>query len=86
MADKLVYIPNNDSQNYSFCNLQLVVETLDTQFKETTNQNFIKVPKVVKQRYYNSIRTSVINSPMSPPSLRGRNVFRQNGKIKVFSI
>ena len=27
MADKLIYIPNNDAQNYPFCRLQLVVET-----------------------------------------------------------
>ena len=27
MADKLLYIPNDDKQNYPFCRLQLVVET-----------------------------------------------------------
>ena len=27
MADKLMYIPNNDTQNYFFSRLQLVVET-----------------------------------------------------------
>ena len=27
MADKLMYKPNDDTQNYLFCRLQLVVET-----------------------------------------------------------
>ena len=29
MADKLVYIPNDDTQNFPFCRLKLVVETLE---------------------------------------------------------
>ena len=37
------------------------------------NQNLIKLPKVVgptnKKRCYKTLGTSVINSPMSPPSL-----------------
>ena len=45
MAFKLMYIPNDYTQNYPFCRLQLVVET---QINELTNQNSIKVPKVVK--------------------------------------
>ncbi len=28
MADKFMYIPNDDAQNYPFCILQLAVETL----------------------------------------------------------
>ena len=27
MADKLIYIPNDDTQNYPLCRLQLEVET-----------------------------------------------------------
>ena len=30
MADKLIYIPYNDTQNYAFCRLQLVVEKYKT--------------------------------------------------------
>ena len=47
MADKLMYISNDDRQNYPFCLLQLVVETFEhnTQLDEPTNK---KVPKVVK--------------------------------------
>ena len=46
MVDKLMYIPNNDIQNYPFCKLQLVVKTFG--LNKPTNQNFIKVPKVVE--------------------------------------
>ena len=40
MADKLMYTPNDDTQSYPLCRLQLVVET----FGHST----IKVPKVVR--------------------------------------
>ena len=43
-----MYIPNNDTQNYPFCRLQLVVENLNTQLIEPTNQHSIKVLEVVK--------------------------------------
>ena len=36
MADKLIYIPNEDTQNYPFCRLLLVVET---QLNEPTKHN-----------------------------------------------
>ena len=51
MADKLMYIPDDDTPNYPFCRLQLVAETLDIQIKYLTNQNWIKVPMVVKLTY-----------------------------------
>ena len=44
-----------------------------TQLNEPTNQNSIKVPKVVKpsnkKRLNKTFWTSVINRPLSPPSL-----------------
>ena len=40
--DKLMYIQNDDTQNYTFCGLQLVVET----FGHSTKQYSLKVPKV----------------------------------------
>ena len=46
MSNELMYIPNDDKQNYPFCKLKLVFETLDTQNNEPTNQN--QVPKVDK--------------------------------------
>ena len=50
MADKLIFIPNDDTRNYSFCRLHLVVVLFgqDTQLNEPTNENSMKVPKVVK--------------------------------------
>ena len=44
MANKLMYTPNDDTQNYPFSRLQLEVET----FGHSTNQNLMKFPKVVK--------------------------------------
>ena len=48
MTDKLMYIPNEDTQNYPFCRLQLVVETFGHSTSEPNNLNSTKVPKVVK--------------------------------------
>ena len=48
MDDKLINISSDYTQNYPFCRLQLVVESLDTQLNDPTNQNSIKVPYVVK--------------------------------------
>ena len=39
MTDKFMYIPDDNTQNYSFFRLQLVVETLETQLNEPLNQN-----------------------------------------------
>ena len=46
MADKLIYIHNDDSQNYPFCSVKLVVKMFE--LNKPTNQNSEKVPKVVK--------------------------------------
>ncbi len=43
IADKL--ISNDDTQNYPFCRLQIMVTILDTQLNKLTNQNSIKVVK-----------------------------------------
>ena len=47
MAYKLMYIPNDDTQNYPFCRF---LKQLDTQLNEPINQNSIKAPKVVKPK------------------------------------
>ena len=44
IADKLMYIPNADTQNYPCCRLQLVVETHQ---HPTKWANQLKVPKVL---------------------------------------
>ena len=46
MADKLMYIPNNSTLNYSLYRLRLMVETYGNWLKDTTNQNLVS--KVVK--------------------------------------
>ena len=43
MGNKLMQIPNDDSQNYPLCKLLLAVN-------ELINQNSLKIPKVVKPR------------------------------------
>ena len=45
MVDTLMYIPNDDTQNYTFCKLQLVVEMFE-RFTCWTNQSkFIRSPQ-----------------------------------------
>ena len=46
-ADKLMFILNDDTQNYLFSRLQLLVETFGHSTNEPTNQNSINVPKAV---------------------------------------
>ena len=63
MADKLMNIPSDDTQNYPFCRLQLVVETIWHSISWNNQSNAIKVPKVVKptnkKTLLKTLRTSV---------------------------
>ena len=45
MADLLIYIPNDDSQNYPFFSLQLVVETFGHLTKRTDQSKSNKIPQ-----------------------------------------
>ena len=58
MADELMYIPNNNAQNYPFCRLILVVELkrLNIKLHEPKNQN-----SRIRIRYYKTLGTSLIN-------------------------
>ena len=47
MADKLMYIPNDDKQ-ITPLDYNQGLKRLVTQLNESTNQNLVKVPKVVK--------------------------------------
>ena len=47
MADKLMYIPNDDRQIYTVCRSHLLVEMFGHSLNELTNQSLIEVPKVV---------------------------------------
>ena len=71
MADKYLYIPLDDTQNYPFCRLQLVVESLETQLNRPTNQNSLKFSKFkpIRKRNLNTLGTSVMNSSLSPVSI-----------------
>ena len=90
MADKLMYIPNDDTQNYPFCRLQLLVKMFGHSTFRTKQSKFNnKSPKLssqwIRKSYYKTLGTKVINSPMPPPSqttillfperVRGDNVF-----------
>ena len=46
MADKLMYIPNDDTP---YCKLQLLVEMFSTQLYEPTKQNTLIFSKDVKR-------------------------------------
>ena len=39
LADKSMYIPNDDTQNYPFCTLKLVVETYELNKSKFTYQS-----------------------------------------------
>ena len=45
MADKLMYILNDDTQNYPLCRLKLADKSLNTKLNKPTNHNSVKVPK-----------------------------------------
>ena len=47
MAEKLINIPNDDTQHYTLCRLQLLVETIGHPY-QLTNQS--RPPKLLCQR------------------------------------
>ena len=47
VADKLMYFPNDDIQNYTFCRLQIVIKMFGHSTEWTNKSNSIKSPKVV---------------------------------------
>ena len=73
IADRLMYIPDDDTQNYTFSRFRLVVE----KFEHFMNQQIKirwKSPKLLSQpirkHYYKTLGTRYqINSPLSPLSL-----------------
>ena len=88
MADKLMCIPNNGTQNHPFCRLKLVVETFRNCTKWTNQPRLNKstvgfLSRRIRKRYYQTLRTSVINSPMSTPSLMCKCVPVQDIKIHI---
>ena len=54
MADKLMDIPNDDTQNYPICRLQLVVETFEHSTWWINQLKFNKkFPKLLSQQIIN---------------------------------
>ena len=49
MTNKLIYIPNDDTQNYPFFRLQLVVETFEWTLW-IYQSKFDEIPKIVKPK------------------------------------
>ena len=84
MADILIYIPNYITQKDPFCIFKLEVQTLNTQLNELTNQKSSQQsPKLssqrIRKRYYRTLETSVINSPLSLISLRRYTSYLNKG-------
>ena len=48
MADKFIYIQNDDAQNNPFRRLKLVVEKFEHSTEWTNQSKFTEVPKVIK--------------------------------------
>ena len=67
-----MWIPNQDNQNYPLCK-KILIEM----FGHYWNQNATKLPKVlvqwIRKHGYKTVSVCVIYSPMSPPSLIGKN-------------
>ena len=49
MANKLMYIPNEDTQNIPSVDKNQWLKRVNTQLNETTNQNSLKPPKFLSQ-------------------------------------
>ena len=70
MADKLIFIPNNDAQNFPLLYLDYNQWLKYFKYYQPIKIQ-LKFPNLLSQRmrkhYNKTIGTSVINSPMSPP-------------------
>ena len=74
MDDKLMYILNNDIQNYPFCS-NLLVKNNQTQFNKST-QSLLLTDKIMGLK---RLGTSIIYSS-TIPSLPGHNKVKNNVK------
>ena len=63
MDDKSMYIPNYDEQNYPFCRLKLLVEMFEHW------QDFKFYSQWMRERFYKTLDTIIIYSPLSPPCM-----------------
>ena len=72
MADRFMYNPNDDTQNYSFCRLKLSywLKRLDTQVSDQTNRLSMEVPNIVEPTYKETFGASAINMPIFNSALK----------------
>ena len=62
MADKFIYIHNDDIQNNQNCRLQLLVDRLDTQLNETTTRFLSQRQENVIIRLWGLVQTDKYTS------------------------
>ena len=73
MTDKFMYIPNKETQNYPFCRMKFVVETLNTQPNKATYQNLLKLfSQRIRKHYNKTLGTSYKQPILSPLRVRDR--------------
>ena len=68
-----MYILNDDIQNYPFCRLKLVIETLNliNQLISLNSLTLNLLSQRIRTRFYKTLGTRVLYSPLSPPPLSG---------------
>ena len=90
MADKLIHILNDDTQNYPSCRLQIEIKHLDTQLIESTKQKSKMSLKLLNQgirkRHYKTLWSSVINNLISPPSQQNSYKPMRSYVLKTISV
>ena len=74
MADKFLYIPNDDTLNNPFFRLKLMVETFEHSTKWTSQSKFNKSPQSCQaNKYHKTLETNVIGKQSNilslPPTL-----------------
>ena len=81
MAIKLMYIPNNNPKNTQSVGQNQGLKRLNKQLNVTNQSKIRKRPQQISQRYHKTLGTSVMNSPMSPPSLTLTEYSNKNNLI-----
>ncbi len=76
MAAELMFIPNDNTQNFPFNRLKLLAEAFE--LNDPTNQNSLKSPNLLSQQIrnkYKTLGTSVINSHLGILIIYKNNTF-----------
>ena len=73
IADKLIFIPNDDTQNYSLCRLKLKIKTFQHSTLLTNQSKLLS--QRIRKRYHEILETSLFNSPFSPLSMGNLDFF-----------